>query len=227
MGERLSIREWPAGERPRELLLRYGPRELSDATLIAILLRTGVPGSSAIDLARDLLRKAGSLHALASSLPENIVQFGLGEVRSCALIAAFEIGRRVEVSRRGSRPCLNSPEDVVSVFGPKLRTLRHEEFWVALLSSSNELESDVRISSGTLNASLAHPRECFSQAVQRKAASVIFIHNHPSGNPSPSPEDVTLTRQLVEAGKILGIPVQDHIIIAGNAYLSFAEEHLL
>ena len=222
-----TIREWPQGERPRELLLQHGPRELTEATLISILLRTGTPGRSALDLARDLLTRFSTLHALAGASPQVLMEHGLGEARSCALVAAFELGRRTESARRGLRPVLSAPEDVVAVFGPRLRPLRHEEFWVALLSSSNEMEGDVRVSSGTLNASLAHPRECFSLAVQQKAASVVFLHNHPSGNPSPSQEDVVLTGQLVEAGKILGIPVQDHVIIAGDRYVSFAEEHLL
>jgi len=222
-----SIREWPDGERPRDLLLRNGPRDLSEATLIAILLRTGLPGKSAMDLARELLVRHESLYALSGVSADVFLSHGLGEARTCALIAAFELGRRNEASRHGDRPVISGPEDVQAIFGPRLRVLRHEEFWVAHLSSSNELESDLRITSGTLNASLAHPRECFSPAVQRRAASVLFVHNHPSGNPVPSQEDISLTRQLVEAGKILGIPVQDHVIIAGTQYVSFAEEHLL
>jgi len=227
MNDFRSIREWPEGERPRDMLLRNGPRDLSEATLISILLRTGVPGRSAIDLARDLLSWSGSIDALASASPEHLKTRGIGEARACVLVAAFELGRRVESSKRGAHPTISGPDDIMSVFGPRLRHLRHEEFWVVLLSSSNELEADVCISSGTLNASLAHPRECFSHAVQRRAASVVFVHNHPSGNPAPSQEDVALTSQLVEAGKILGIPVQDHVIIAGRQYVSFAEEHIL
>jgi len=108
-----------------------------------------------------------------------------------------------------------------------LRDLRHEEFWTVLLTSANKVQAEVRTTTGTLNASLAHPRECFAEAVQRRAAGVVFVHNHPSGNPEPSGEDLSLTRQLVEAGRVLGIPVHDHVIIAGDRYTSFADRGLL
>ena len=195
--------------------------------MLAILLRTGRKGESALDLARRLLSRFGSLHSVAAQSVDSLVGEGIGAVRAATLVAAFELGRRVGATDRMTRPVLASPEDVVAAVGSRLRDLQHEEFWVLLLNSSNRLEAEVRVTSGTLNASLAHPRECFSHAVLRKAASVIFVHNHPSGNPTPSAEDISLTRQLAEAGRILGIPVHDHVIIAGKTFMSFAEQRLL
>ena len=125
------------------------------------------------------------------------------------------------------RPVFRAPEDVAAVFLPKLRDLQHEEFWVLLLSTSNQLIREIRITSGTLNSSLVHPRECFAEALKEKAASVIYVHNHPSGNPEPSQEDLSITRQLTEAGKILGIPVYDHIVVGGARFVSFAQRSLL
>ena len=224
---RHSIKQWPASERPREQLLLHGPRSLRDADLLAILLRTGRRGINALDLARDLLTEAGSLRDLAKMSHRDLIAGGSGPVHAATLVAAFELGRRCSADAGVDRPVLRSPEDVACRYGPLLRDLRHEEFWAVLLNSANRVEADIRISSGTLNASLAHPRECFAEAVQRRAASVIFIHNHPSGNPEPSHEDLALTRQLSEAGRILGIPVHDHVIIAGEKFTSLADRHLL
>jgi DNA repair protein RadC len=153
--------------------------------------------------------------------------WGLGKVRAATIAAVFEIIRRYESAEEEQRPVFRSPEDVVARYGPRLRDLHHEEFWVLLLSSSNELVREVRVSSGTLNSSLVHPRECFAEAIKHRAASVLFLHNHPSGNPEPSQEDLAVTRQLVEAGKILGIPVHDHVIIAQSRFASLAERGLL
>jgi DNA repair protein RadC len=157
----------------------------------------------------------------------DFTRLGIGRVRAAALVAAFELTRRVPASAGGERPVFRSPEDVALVFLPKLRDLQHEEFWVLLLTTANQLMRAIRISSGTLNSSLVHPRECFAEALKERAASVIFVHNHPSGNPEPSQEDLLITRQLADAGKILGIPVYDHIVVGGEQFASFAQRALL
>ncbi|MGB2868454.1 MAG: DNA repair protein RadC [Bacteroidota bacterium] len=231
MGSRESfhttIKEWPKGERPREKLIQRGAPSLTEAELLAILIRTGVQGSTALDLAKKLLAGERTLRDVASMSPDDLRLFGIGSARAAAIVAAFELMRRLPASDGKEKPIMRGPEDVVDRYGPRLRDLKHEEFWSLLLSSSNRLIGECRITSGILNSSLVHPRECFHPAIQAKAASVIFIHNHPSGNPQPSQEDLAITKQLVEAGRILGIPVHDHIIIAGTSSTSFAESRLL
>lgn len=222
-----TIKQWPAGERPREKLLNHGAASLTEADLLAILLRTGSRGVTAVDLAKKLLSENRTLRDLARLSVPDLHQLGIGRARAASIVAAFELARRLPASNGIDRPHFHAPEDVARVFLPRLRDLRHEEFWALLLTTANQLMREIRISSGTLNSSLVHPRECFSEALKEKAASVIFVHNHPSGNPEPSQEDITITRQLSEAGKILGIPVYDHVIVAGAQFASFAQRGLL
>ncbi|MFH0991010.1 MAG: DNA repair protein RadC [bacterium] len=222
-----TIKQWPLADRPREKLYSQGPAALTEAELLAILIRTGIAGTTAVDLAKRLLSEGRTLRDLAKMSVVDFKVHDIGESRAAALVAAFELMRRVPSSDLDSKPVFRSPQDVVTVYGPRLRDLHHEEFWSILLTSSNQLIREIRITTGILNSSLAHPRECFVDAIKEKAAGVIFFHNHPSGNPEPSGEDISLTRQLVEAGKILGIPVHDHIIIADAHYSSFAERGLL
>lgn len=221
-----SIKEWPEEDRPREKLARQGPSVLSEAELLAVLLRTGRKGVTALDLAKTLL-SGGTLRDLSRMAVSDYAEAGLGPVSAATLVAAFELARRIPGSGGGERPYFRSPEDVSSRYLPRLRDLKHEEFWVLLLTSANQLIREVRVTSGTLNSSLVHPRECFSEAIKQKAAGVIFLHNHPSGNAEPSQEDLTITRQLVEAGKILGIPVHDHLILGGVDCTSLAERGIL
>ncbi len=222
-----TIKQWPSDERPRERLVRDGALSVTDAELLAILLRTGKKGATALDLARTLLTQAGSLRSLSRMTVHDFLGKGIGQARAAVLAASFELARRIPARESVERPVLSSPGDVVRWCAPKLKDLHHEEFWVVLLSSSNQLMHEIRVSKGTLNSSLVHPRECFADALKLRCASVIFVHNHPSGNPEPSQEDRAITAQLVEAGKILGIPVHDHIIIADADFTSFAERGLL
>ena len=222
-----TIKQWPEGERPREKMMKHGSAALTEAELLAILIRTGSKGVTAVDLAKKLLSDQRTLRDLARMSVVDLGQLGIGRVRATAIVAAFELSRRMPASGGSERPTFRAPEDVALVFLPKLRDLHHEEFWVLLLSTSNQLIRETRVTSGTLNSSLVHPRECFSEALKEKAASVIFVHNHPSGNPEPSQEDLSITRQLAEAGKILGIPVYDHIVVGGEQFVSFAQRGLL
>jgi DNA repair protein RadC len=223
-----KITDWPKEERPREKLIARGSSALSDAELLAILIRTGSGRITAVDLATTLLREFRSLSHLASRSHQDLRQYtGLGEAKSVGIVAAFELGRRT-AAERGETPLqISSPEDVVRRYRPLLRDATQEQFRVLLLDSANHLLRDVTVSTGILNSSLVHPREVFRPAILEPAASVILLHNHPSGNPEPSGEDIQMTRQLVEASKVVGIPVHDHIILALDEYASFAERGLL
>ena len=222
-----TIKEWPEGERPREKMIRHGASSLTEAELLAILIRTGARGKTAVDLARGLLLGGRTLREVSTMTPTDLREWGIGPARATAIVAAFELLRRLPASDGNTKPVFRSPEDVARRYGGRFHDLNHEEFWSLLLTSTNQLLREVRITSGTLNSSLVHPRECFHDAIKEKAASVIFIHNHPSGNPEPSQEDVAITKQLAEAGKILGIPVHDHIILASGGMTSFAQRGLL
>src|SRR5499433_2556753 len=224
MGGEPAIREWPAEDRPRERLYHKGPEALADAELLAIQLGTGVPGRSAMDVARDMLARHGSLSALAGlGVAELAHVHGVGRARAVRLAAAFEITRRLR-SRNGSgRVVLSTPEQVFARYGPLMEDLKKEVFRVAMLDAQNGLLRDVVISEGTLSASLVHPREVFKPAILESAASIILLHNHPSGDPTPSREDVRLTRQLVECSKLLDLRIHDHVIVGRERYISLAQ----
>jgi DNA repair protein RadC len=223
-----SVKEWPSGERPREKLLGKGPSALSEAELLALVLRTGTGTSTALDLARDVLGSGRSLRALGTRTPGELMRIrGIGPAKAVELVATFEIGRRMQAEPDEVRPIIRSPEDVARQMVPLLRDRTNEVFFVLLLDAKNALRSKVEITSGTLNASLVHPREVFKVAIDQRAASIIVVHNHPSGNPDPSREDTEVTRQLAEAGRIVGIPLHDHLIIAGDRFTSLAELGLL
>jgi DNA repair protein RadC len=221
------IKDWPRDERPREKLLVRGPGALSDAELIAVVLRTGTPESTVLDIARQLLVEHSGLGGLATRNPQELMRLpGMGSAKSLALLAAFEIGRRLQTAREG-RVIIRSPEDVGRLMIPRLRDEPREMFFVLVLDSQNGVVKQAEITSGTLNASLVHPREVFKTAIDHRAASIIVVHNHPSGNREPSTEDIQVTRQLAETGRILDIPLNDHVIVAGNTYTSMAERGLV
>jgi DNA repair protein RadC len=209
-------------------LLRYGAETLSDAEVLAILIGSGTRGFSALDVARELLQRFGNLTELSRrDVSELRAVRGMGTVRAVVLSAAFELVRRIQAEPFTARRVIRSPEDVARMYIPRLRSARTESFRVLLLNAANQVIREVVVSEGTLTASLAHPREVFRLAITESAAAVILLHNHPSGNTEPSPEDIALTRQLVQAGKLLDIPVLDHIIIAGEAYVSLRERGVL
>jgi DNA repair protein RadC len=222
----VPIKEWPSEERPRERLMRCGASALTDTELLAILIRTGVKGKTAVDLARKLLSDQRTLREVSSMSVEEIRRLGIGESRAIAIVAAFELARRLPNRDSAESIAIQSPEDIVQRYAEIFRKLDHEEFWIFPLNAANKLLIPKLITKGILNSSLVHPRESFLEAIQQKAAAVIFVHNHPSGNPEPSQDDLTITQQLVQAGKILGIAVHDHIIIADRQFTSFAERKL-
>ncbi len=197
--------------------------------MIAILLRTGVKGKSVIYLAQELLNKYGGLSVLAGKSVESLTHdVGVGKDKAASLVAAFEISRRVDHNNKWySSKKISSPKDVADIFLPLYRDELKEKFTVVCLSSSNKIIKHEVISVGTLNSSIVHPREVFKVAIDNNSANIILLHNHPSGNPEPSREDVNLTKRLVEAGKLMEILVFDHIILAGSSYTSFVEKRLI
>jgi DNA repair protein RadC len=219
-----GIKDWIKEDRPREKLELRGPSALTDAELLAILINSGTKNITAVDLAKSLIGEFGDLTELAKCSFQELSRFkGIGKVKAIKLVAAFEIVRRTQAHRPDKKTIVKTPEDVAVKFIPMLRDLKKEIFKVILLNSASRIIRDVTISEGTLNASLVHPREVFKAAIDDRAASVILLHNHPSGNAEPSAEDISITEQLRQAGKIIGIPVRDHIIIAGSRFTSLAK----
>ena len=207
----MMIHEMPEQERPRERLQRRGAGALSEAELVAILLRTGMKGRSAVEVAQDLLRRH-RLDELVSLPLEALGKIkGIGRTKAVQLKAAFELARRLSQPRE--RTPINTPRDAVAVVRDEIQHLDRESFRVILLSTKNTLIRVVEVSLGTLNASLVEPREVFRDAIAASAASLILAHNHPSGDPTPSSDDIAITKRLVKAGDLIGITVQDHIIL--------------
>jgi DNA repair protein RadC len=218
------IREWPAEERPRERLYHKGAEALADAELLAIQLGTGGRGRNAVDVAREMLVEYGSLSELAARGVGEIAGLpGVGRTKAVRLASAFELTRRLRSRTADTRPVLGSPEQVYARYGPLMEDLRKEVFRLALLDAQNALLKDVVISEGTLSASLVHPREVFKPAIVESAASIILVHNHPSGDPNPSREDVRLTQQLVECAALLDLRIHDHVVIGHGRFASLAE----
>lgn len=223
-----SIKEWPEDDRPREKLIKKGSSVLSDSELLGILIANGTRDKSAVDLGRELLRKYNSLHNLSSRLISELSCIkGIGPSKAATIAAAFEIARRVQRKQDSISITFKSPKDVADYYIPQMRDLKKEVFKAALMNGANRLIRDITISEGILNASLVHPREVFREAVLEPTSGIILIHNHPSGESRPSEEDIRITRQLVEAGKIFGIKILDHLIIAKDSYKSLADEGIL
>jgi DNA repair protein RadC len=225
----LRLRELPRTERPRERLKDLGAHALSSAELLAILIGSGTAGSSALVLAQNVLAQSeGSLRRLAGKPVAALTAVhGLGAARAGAIHAALELGRRFAAESRDEGAPLRNPRDVWAAYAPRLEDLPVEEFHVAVLDAQHRLDRDITITRGILNSSLVHPREVFREAIAERAAAIILVHNHPSGDPTPSADDRAITAQLVAAGRLLDIPVADHVVIGRGRYLSFAEGGLL
>jgi DNA repair protein RadC len=227
--KKLTVKDLPPDDRPREKLLLRGAQNLSDAELVAILLRTGKKGKSVIEIAREIINKEKNLAVLATRTVTSLKKIdGIGNDKAATLAAAFELSRRIlSQSKSLSNKKITSPQDIAEFFIPILRDELKEKFIVVCLNSSNKISSYETISIGNLNSSVVHPREVFKVAIDNSSANIILIHNHPSGNPEPSNEDIRITKKIVEAGKILDILVFDHLIIAGKTYTSFVEKRLI
>ena len=223
----MRIADWPTAERPRERLLALGPEALSDAELIALFLRTGVRGKSALDLARDLLARCGGLAQLlgAGRIPDGIK--GLGLAKRAELSAVLELAKRSLKEKLRADSVLGSPAAVRDYLRLRIGALEHEVFLALLLDSQHRVLKAIELFRGTLSQTSVYPREVVKAALAANAAAVIFAHNHPSGVAQPSRADELLTRQLREALALVEIKVLDHFIVAGNQCLSFAERGLL
>jgi len=223
----VGIKDMPESMRPREKLLSEGEKKLSDVELLAIVLGKGTKNLSALELARFLLIKHGSLRYLKeASLEELIAEKGIGPAKAVAIKAAVEIGRRIaqDVQRK---TLIRTPEDVKNIVMEEMRYFDREHFRALYLDRKGGLLAVEDVSVGGLHSSLVHPREVFKTAVKKSAASIIIVHNHPSGDPTPSEEDVEVTRRLIEAGKIMGIEILDHVVIGENTYCSLKARGLI
>ncbi len=232
----VRITDLGESDRPRERLVREGPQALSNAELVAILLGTGTSGASALDVAQRLLAlgkedgtprlgETGSgLRYLVTSAVEELQRVpGVGRAKAVTLKAAVELGRRI-ASTQAARASVRSPQDVSTLVMEEMRYLDREQFRIILLDAKNHVLGVKTVSVGSLSSSIVHPREIFKDAIARSSAAIILVHNHPSGDPTPSREDVEVTRRLVEAGRLLGIEVLDHVVVGDNRYVSFKEK---
>ncbi|MBK6626136.1 MAG: DNA repair protein RadC [Flavobacteriales bacterium] len=222
---RLTIREWASDDRPRERLLSQGAGALSDAELLAILIRSGTVQASALDLARQVLVMAGNdLGKLGRLSVAQLVQVkGLGQAKAIGIAAALELGRRRRDASPEQRVRITTSAVAFELLHPLMADLMHEEFWLILLDRGNAVTGKVRVSQGGMHGTVADPKVIFREAIDRRAAGVVLAHNHPSGRAIPSEEDVRLTRKLVDGGRLLDIAVHDHLIITSTGYYSFAD----
>lgn len=222
-----TIRELPPEARPRERLRAAGPEALQDRELLAVLLRAGTRSRSALHVADDLLRRFGGLRGLSRARAEELSALpGVGEAKAATLVAAFELGRRVQGPDPASRPVVRSAADAAALVAPRLAHRDQEHFCVLLLNARHELIALVETSRGGLNAACVDPREVFREAIRRGAHAIIVAHNHPSGNPEPSPDDARLTSLLRQAGALLGVGVLDHVVVGDGRFVSLRERGL-
>ncbi|NEU29773.1 JAB domain-containing protein [bacterium LRH843] len=223
--QNILLREVPVRERPRERLIHEGPQALSNREIIAIILRTGTKQQSVLQLSERLLSKFDGLTLLKDASIEELCKIkGIGEAKAVEIAAAIELGKRIHSLRTGERYVIRSPEDASNYVMEDMRFLQQEHFVALYLNTKNEVIHRQTLFIGSLNASIVHPREVFKEAFRRSAASIICLHNHPSGNPEPSREDIDVTKRLYEAGRIIGIEVLDHIIIGDRKFVSLKEK---
>jgi DNA repair protein RadC len=223
-----TVRDLPKPERPRERLQKFGPEALSAQELLALVIGRGIPQKSVMNIAQELLARFGNIKAISQATIEELSQIkGIGLAKAAQIKACFELGKREELEPELKNFDIKNPEAVVKAIRASIKDKAKEHFKLILLNPRNKIIGISTISIGTLNASLVHPREVFKDAIMHSAASVVLAHNHPSGDPEPSEDDLKITKKLVESGKILGIEVLDHIIIAKNGFKSLANEGLI
>jgi len=221
------IKDLEEAERPRERLAKNGPQALSNAELIAILLRVGVSGESAVQVGQRLLNKLGGLQGIhKAGFAEVCAQHGIGPAKAAQLKAAIELGRRLAVESPEERPTIHSPGDAAQLVMYEMGALEQEELRVLLLDMRNRVDKILTVYKGSLNSSQVRVGEIFKEAIRANAAAIILIHNHPSGDPSPSPDDVALTRAVVQAGRLLDVGVLDHLVIGKGRFVSLKERGL-
>ena len=216
------IRDLPKVDRPRERLQRKGPGALSNSELLAIMLGSGVPGKNVLEVAEHLLRKFGSKGLFETTFDELCQVPGIGRVKATQLIATFELSKRILLGQQEDATAVETPEDVYNL-SKRIHRLKKEHFLAYLLDARNMLIAEETISVGTLTMAVVHPREVFEPAIRHSAAGIVLVHNHPSGDPTPGDEDRRLTERLVQAGKLMGIEILDHVIVTRNGYTSLKE----
>jgi DNA repair protein RadC len=223
-----TVRDLPRPERPRERLQRFGPEALSAQELLALVIGRGIPKKSVMSIAQELLVRFGNVRAISQATIEELSQIkGIGLAKAAQIKACFELGKREELEPELKNFDIKNPESVVKAIRASIKDKAKEHFKLILLNPRNKIIGISTISIGTLNASLVHPREVFKDAIMHNAASVVLAHNHPSGDPEPSEDDIKITKKLVESGKILSIDVIDHIVVGKNSFLSFKERGLI
>lgn len=225
----MNIKSWAAEDRPREKLLMKGTSALSDTELIAILLRSGTSSMSAVDVAKNILQSVGNnLDELARLSVKDLMKIkGIGEAKAITIVSALELGRRRKEAATQEKQKLSSSIDAYDLIKGDLMDLTHEEFWVIMLNRSNRILKKNKISLGGVHGTVADPKIIFKAALEELASGIIVAHNHPSGNLTPSQQDIDLTKKLKESGKLLEIQLLDHLIVAGKNYYSFADEGIL
>jgi DNA repair protein RadC len=222
-----KVNDLPKSERPRERLQQLGADHLSVQELIAVILGRGIAGESVIVTVQRLITQFGDLRGVANASVEELCGVrGVGLAKACQIKAAFELASRLARSPEGERPLVKDPEQVFAQVSGRLSGGKKEHFLSLLLDTRNRLIKTSEVSIGSLDASIVHPREVFAEAMLASAASVVFAHNHPSGDATPSPEDISLTRRLVQVGELVGIDVLDHVIVAGNSFVSLKRKGL-
>jgi DNA repair protein RadC len=221
------IQDLEENERPRERIAKYGPGALSNAELLAILLRVGLEGENVVQLSQRLLGDFGGLHGLHQASYDDIChKRGLGPAKAAQLLAAIELGRRIGLESAEEKPAIHSPADAAALVEYEMSAFPQEHLWVIILDTRNHLIAIERLYQGSLNASTVRVGELFRAAIQKNGAGIILVHNHPSGDPAPSPEDINLTRSVVQAGKLMDIEVLDHLVIGRGRFLSLKERGL-
>lgn len=228
MEKPLRIMDLPQSERPREKLLKFGVETLSNSELLAIILRTGSSNENILNLSSRILKETGGLNGLLTSSTEDYLGLrGIGTAKAAQLLAIGEISKRFKSFKSGEQFKINQPKDAADLLMEGMRNLKQEYLKVVMLNTKNFVISIKDISIGSLNSSIVHPREVFTEAIKKSSASIIVSHNHPSGDPTPSGEDINLTHRLSECGKLLGIELLDHIIIGNGSYISLKEKGIL
>lgn len=228
MVKALKLMDLPENERPQERLLRYGADSLSNSELLAVILRTGTREQNILNLCSSLLKEAGGLDGLVNLTPTDLKKIhGIGEAKTAQLIAISELSKRFRSYKSGVEVKIAKPGDAANFVMEEMRVLSQEHLRVIMLNTKNGVVFVKDVSIGSLNSSIVHPREVFCEAIKRNSASIIICHNHPSGDPAPSREDISVTQRLKECGRMIGIELLDHIIIGNGVYVSLKEKGLL
>lgn len=228
MVKALKLMDLPENERPQERLLRYGAYSLSNSELLAVILRTGTREQNILNLCSSLLKETGGLNGLVNLVPADLKKIhGIGEVKTAQLIAISELSKRFRSYKSGAEVKIVKPGDAADFVMEEMRSFSQEHLRVIMLNIKNSVVFEKDVSMGSLNSSIVHPREVFCEAIKRNCASIIICHNHPSGDPTPSREDISVTQRLKECGRMIGIELLDHIIIGNGVYVSLKEKGLL